>query len=140
MGWIQVSKIDHKDIGIKTPEGYSFARNTPFIPLLPFELSKCVTFMPIIFLQMTNGKKVVGLTSLKKENNVFVASNGSWRAPYIPARLRIYPFQFASLDQNVRTLVVYDDGKMLVDKTNGRALFNDDGTEFGFSTERFKIT
>ena len=85
-------------------------------------------------------KKVVGLTSLKKDNNVFVASNGSWRAPYIPARLRIYPFQFASLDQNVRTLVVYDDGKMLVDKTNGRALFNDDGTEFGFSTERFKIT
>ena len=139
MGWIQVSKIDHKDTGIKTPEGYSFARNTPFIPLLPFELSKCVTFMPIIFLQMTNGKKVVGLTSLKKDNNVFVASNGSWRAPYIPARLRIYPFQFASLDQNVRTLVVYDDGKMLVDKTNGRALFNDDGTESDFLQNALKL-
>ena len=95
--------------------------------------------MPIIFLQMTNGKKVIGLTSLKKENNVFVASNGSWQAPYIPARLRIYPFQFASLDQNVRTLVVYDDGKMLVDKTNGRALFNDDGTESDFLQNALKL-
>ena len=56
-----------------------------------------------------------------------------------PCALKNLPVSIRLLGSNVRTLVVYDDGKMLVDKTNGRALFNDDGTESDFLQNALKL-
>jgi hypothetical protein len=65
---------------------------------------------------------VLGLTD---QSNLY-NDDGRWRAAYVPALLRAYPFGIARQDAD-RVVVVIDEGYAGWSRTEGNPLFQDDG-------------
>lgn len=93
----------------------------------------CVDY-PIVFVNAGNdpqGKPQVApiaVLGLSEGENLFLGADGPWRAAYLPALLRAYPFGIARVDDN-RAVVVVDEGwsGWLRGGEAGVAMFQADG-------------
>ena len=70
---------------------FAFAAAEMVIPLVGVELSKVVPAMPIGFIEQEGGYQLIAITSLQPGTNLYVAPDGKWLVPYIPAALPSLP-------------------------------------------------
>ncbi|WP_031430966.1 SapC family protein [Methylomicrobium agile] len=90
--------VPHRQHGRKKAQGYVFARNDAFAPLLIAELSHAIAHYPLAFRPIDSGPfqghfQLVVLLGMCAGENLFVDAHGQWRAPYIPGHFRAYPFR-----------------------------------------------
>lgn len=95
---------------------YSFAGTRRTVPIVLAEAEIAATALPLAFARDTAGMLMpVALLRLNAAQSPFVGAQGQWQAPYIPAHLRVHPFdaRAAEPDQPDSRMV------LLVDESTG---------------------
>lgn len=82
----------HGEKGWRPATGFGFAGNQALQPLATDEIGRVSDGIPVAFRQQGDIWQAVAVMAPTREHNLFVAEDGRWRAPFVPAALRVYPF------------------------------------------------
>jgi len=90
---VPLSKERHKSLYIEPVAGFAYASKANSIYVAVAEFPRACRDYPIVFGRDGLGNLFpVVLLGLKSNQNLFVDKKGEWRADYIPAYARRYPF------------------------------------------------
>lgn len=123
---------EHAHVGLAPATGVSFAREAVAIPLCIGEFAIAQRHYPIVF-AMDEQASPIALTAIKKEHNLFVEQDGSWKAgSYVPAYVRRYPFIVTETEDKSQQLLAVDRGSpryvaSVVGHDDAERLFDDAG-------------
>lgn len=122
----------HRDLRIApTPMDWAVASRINSMFLASVEFGDACSEYPIVFVQAGAGPDgkaqiaPIAVFGMQEGENLYV-EHGRWRAQYLPALLRAYPFGIARLD-DTRVAVVIDEGWAGWSRTAGEPLFQADG-------------
>jgi hypothetical protein len=125
---VPVSQQRHRDWSIKTGTDYGFAGKVNSVPLVGAEVTVAAQSYPIVFAGNDADLVPVVLLGVRDGENLFVKSDGTWDAKYIPAFVRRYPFVFSSSDDgSTFTLCLDEDFSGVNTEGNGERLFDTAG-------------
>jgi hypothetical protein len=128
----------HRKIKIKPIENFDFAKNINMASIMLHEFSRAASIYPIVFVEdrQKDQFRPLVLLGLEDDENLFVQGD-KWKASYIPAIIRRYPFALAKTPDESRFIVCIDEESESVSEVEGEPLFNDKG-EPGEIMERVK--
>jgi len=129
---VPLNREQHKNLYIEPVEGFSFAASTNSLYIAAVEFPRAARDYPIVFAKDPEGNVFpVVLLGLKKNQNVFVNKKGEWKADYVPAYVRRYPFILATPDANKAQFAVCIDESYAGFNTakEGQPLFNSKGEQ-----------
>ncbi len=87
----------HKDLRFSPADSFKFAAAVSSAPLSASEVVDASRVFPVAF--SPEGPLLpVAMFSVKEGENAFVDAEGEWRAAYIPAHIRRYPFILGNTD------------------------------------------
>jgi hypothetical protein len=120
---------DYASKAWRTTTNYSFAGNENVIPLAGSEIAKTAITMPTGFIRQGNEYKLIAITSLQPNTNLYVAPNGKWLGSYIPAAIRAYPFKMLKDTNSENSVLCIANASGLVydSKDDGHAFFDESG-------------
>lgn len=124
-----VTQDRHRDWFVETGHDYSFASTTNSVPLMAVEFLSAGHEYAIVFAGAGKEASVpVAILGIEDKQNLYVTGEGSWKANYIPAFVRRYPFIF-SMDGEGKTFTLcIDEGFAGCNQEgHGRPLFDDEG-------------
>jgi putative transposase len=123
---VVLDKEKHKDLKISPLADLSFAKSTPYIPVVANEVSKVGAAFPIVF-TADEEPALVALVSLGGDN-LAINNEGKWITNYVPAYLRKYPFALASTEENSdNKVILIDEDAPVFSKSKGKQLFKKSG-------------
>lgn len=94
---VPLNKEQHKNLYIEPVEGFAFAAETNSLYIAAIEFPRAARDYPIVFGKDAQGGVFpVVLLGLKKNQNLYVTKKGEWKAGYVPAYVRRYPFILAT--------------------------------------------
>jgi hypothetical protein len=126
---VPISVANHKAYAVEQVGGYSFTAGINAVPLAAVEFLAAAAEYVIVF--TINGEEVTpaAVLGIKNDENLYLSDDGNWKAKYVPAFLRRYPFVFASSpDSKTLTLCVDESYAGVNQEGRGHKFFNDDGT------------
>ena len=129
MAWKVLSKTDHLDIAISDNRSFSFAQDQILAPVCSFDLQKAVNHLPAVFGKTKKGVELFSLMGVEAGKNLCINANGQWAYRFLPASLEVYPFRVGHLENGERVALLLEDNNVLVNRENGRPLFEKDGSE-----------
>lgn len=126
-----LSKERHGKWFLKAGTDYRFAAGTNCVYVAAVEFAPALKEYPIVFGRGDDGEVFpVALLGLKKDQNLYLTEEGYWRAVYIPAYVRRYPFVLAREPKAGSYAVCIDEAYPgFNEKEQGEALFAADGTQ-----------
>lgn len=139
---VPVSTERHRKLSVEEVGDYRHAAGINVVPLLTSEFEIAAREFPIAFIRASDGETVpVAMLSLRHGENLYVEDDGSWRARYVPAFLRRYPFVFAN-GQTDDTFVLSIDEAFRGCNADGRgeALFDEDGSASDYLQRMLSFT
>ena len=89
---IRITPKTHGHLGWRAAEGFGFARQQALVTLATAEIGRVSQVMPVVFRKSEGVWDAVGVMGPVEGTNVYVAREGKWRASFVPAQLRVYPF------------------------------------------------
>ena len=107
-------------------DSYRFAATDAIAPLVAQELTKACLSLPIAFIRAQDQFSTAAVQGLQAGQNLFVARDGRWIGPYIPATYRGYPFALAQADNDQLVLCVDTDSE-LIGEQHEQPFFSDTG-------------
>lgn len=126
-----ISREHHANKRWKRYTSYAFAGNDAVAPLVAQELPRACLALPIGFVQTEGGFQLVAVQGLRAGKNLFVAPDGRWLGPYVPAAYRSYPFVLANTEEGKRVLCVREDSGLVSEmqgaQAEGEAFFDEEG-------------
>lgn len=124
-----VAKDRHRDWFVETGHNYSFAQRTNSVPLTAVEFPSAGREYAIVFAARDGEANVpVAILGIEDKQNLYLTGDGAWKAHYIPAFVRRYPFIFASDGEGKTFTLCIDEGFAGCNQEgHGRPLFDDDG-------------
>lgn len=114
-----VSQAAHARWHWRRSTGYAFAAGDVVASLAAQEAPTAAMSLPLAFVPEADSFALVLLQGLAPGRNLLVAPDGRWRAAYIPAVYRGYPFHLGSLDGEQTVLCVDADSGLLVEADAG---------------------
>ena len=122
--------------------GFRHAACTNSVYIAAVEFLKIAREYPIVFAEHPDKSlSPAALLGFEPERNLYVESDGTWRADYVPAYVRRYPFILTSQPQKPENFTVCVDESYAGFNTGGRgqALFSESGeqSETLLNTVRF---
>lgn len=123
---IAVSKERHANKRWKPYTSYAFAAADAITPLVAQELPKAAFALPVAFAFRDDAFIPVAVQGLQPGQNLLVDAQGRWRASYVPATYRGYPFALGSAE-NGQTVLCLREGDDILSETDGEPLFDDEG-------------
>ncbi|MEE9300697.1 MAG: SapC family protein [Alphaproteobacteria bacterium] len=125
---VPISWERHKGKKVKRIASFAFAGEEIITPVVAAEFPRAAANYPVVFLKDKEGRTgSVAQLGLAKGKNLFIDGEGRWRAAYIPAAIRRYPFTFAKTDQEGKLVVCIDEGSGLISEEEGEPIYTDDG-------------
>lgn len=125
---VPVSSGRHAKASVEAGKGYGFARKINSVPLMAVEFPQAAADYAIVFAASGEALVPVVILGASKNENLYVNEDDSWKAGYIPAFIRRYPFVFSSSeDGKTFTLCVDEAFQGLNYQGKGQALFGADG-------------
>ena len=124
---VPVSATRHAGVSIEPNDSYAFSANVNAVPLMAVEFPRASAEYAIVF--ATEGDEVmpVAVLGVRKEQNLYLSPDSQWKADYIPAFIRRYPFVFSSsADRKTLTLCVDESHPGVNREGRGSALFGED--------------
>ena len=125
---------------------YAFAARQTIIPAVVAEFSAAMHTYPILFAEHKGEAAPFLLMGLAREENLFVDSLGKWRAGYIPATVRRYPFIFVQAPKTAndeegkeRLVLCIDEESGLLADEGGAPLFTEDGKRTPIMEKLFRF-
>ncbi len=130
---VAIDSNQHRQLKLAQPvQDWSVAADLNAIFLASVEFGDACCEYPIVFVEAgkddQTGKMLVApiaVMGVQDKQNLYV-DKGQWRAAYLPAMVRAYPFGLARQDE-ARVLVVMDRAFGGWSETEGQALFDADG-------------
>jgi hypothetical protein len=110
------------DMRITAQHNWQFAASELLVPLAFSEMADAAREYPLVFLKEKG--LFYALLGFERGVNAYLGDDGRWRARYIPARLRSYPFALAAAkDQPGKFVIVADADSSLLNTQTGEPLF-----------------
>lgn len=130
---VPVTRQAHGNHSLKRGNTYEFARQTNAVPLVLAEFPQVSQDFAIVFTETSEGIMPAVVLGARNDENAYVAADGTWSAPYVPAFVRRYPFVFA-MDEKGETFTLMVDPTYSGLNTEGKGerLFDADGTPTAF--------
>ena len=122
----------HAALRVRPQAGFEFAKGVHMSALMQAEMVRAAALYPIVFVEdpAIDGFRPMALLGLREGENVYVDTDGSWLASYVPAVIRAYPFALARAageGESERFAVCIDAASDLVSLTEGARLFDAQG-------------
>lgn len=126
---VPVSREAHAGKKVKEISSFGFAAGFHIAYVTMQEFTRAAPIFPIVFLEdkAKDEFRPVVLLGLEAGRNLFVDAAGKWRASYIPAIIRRYPFALTPLGADGQYVVCIDEASELLSDTEGAALFDAQG-------------
>jgi hypothetical protein len=125
---VPVSGERHAQWSVELGHNYAFSRSTNSVPLTRVEFARAAREYPIVFAGTAEQPFPLVILGLRDRQNLFIGDDGRWRADYIPAFVRRYPFVFtANENADSFTLCIDEAFSGCNDEERGERLFDDDG-------------
>jgi SapC protein len=124
---VPVNRTTHHDCFVDVHANYTYAAAVNSVPLMAVEFPLAATEYPIVFGGTETDLTPVAILGVRADENLFLGDDGSWRAKYIPAFVRRYPFVFSHSDEKF-VLCVDEEFAGFNREGRGERLFNEDGT------------
>jgi hypothetical protein len=123
---VVLNREQHRGLRFKPVNDARFASKNPSVPLLASEFASASIEYPIVFAKASDAQWLaLALTGLQSQANAFVDGKGQWRANYVPASVRRYPFILAEAAADQLSLAA--DLAAPHWSKEGEALFDDKG-------------
>jgi hypothetical protein len=125
---VPVNQAQHINVSVKSGADYGFAKDVNSVPLMAAEFDLASGEYAIVF--AGEGKQVMpaALLGIRDNENLYVDEAGAWRAKYIPAFVRRYPFVFSSGNQGATFTLCIDEDYPGVNREGvGERLFDSKG-------------
>ena len=137
---VAVDTIKHRTTKLAHPvKDWSVAADVNAIFIATAEFGDACAEYPIVFVDAGKDEKSgkqqiapIAVFGLVDKQNLY-ADNGQWRAQYVPALLRAYPFGIARQDEE-RVIIIMEESYAGWSQTEGQALFDADGKPTEFMT------
>lgn len=101
----------HLDWSVETGTDFAFARRTNSVPLMAVEFPSAAQEYAIVFADAGDGPTLpVAILGIEDKQNLYITDDGGWKAAYIPAFVRRYPFIFATGDEGKTFTLCIDEG------------------------------
>jgi len=125
---IPVSSARHADASFDPSKNYAFTASINAVPLMAVEFQRAAAEFAIVFAQVGADILPAAVLGVRGEQNLYLSEDAQWRAKYVPAFIRRYPFVFASSeDQQTLTLCIDETCPGFNREGRGQRLFGDDG-------------
>lgn len=137
---VPLNKEQHAATKITNTNAFNHIRDEHMLPVAVHEFVVAGAEFPIVFVKNSDKDtyQPVIMLGLSAKQNLFVTEKG-WEALYVPRAIRNYPLVLVQdKPDGDRLLVALDEGSERVTKQEGTALFNEDGSETEFLTNRKK--
>jgi len=135
---VPVSSGRHREWCIER-RPYSFASNINSVPLTAVEIPHAAREYAIVFAGTDSVVPVVLLGAVGN-NNDYLAEDGSWRAEYVPAFIRRYPFVFSLTEDKSRFALCIDEQWAGCNQEGrGERLFDSQGERTGYLNQMLKF-
>ena len=130
---VPVTREKHGKYSFKPTGSYDFARQTNAVPLVVQEFGMAAMHYAIVLGQASDGVIPAIVLGVRDNENLFVAADGSWGAPYIPAFIRRHPFVFGTdAEAKTYTLMVDETCSGFNESGTGEMLFDAEGGQTAF--------
>lgn len=130
---LALDRAAHRTLRVKLPvTDWSVASklNSTFVAAVEFG-DACREF-PLVFVRAGTDDKgqmqiaPVAVFGLAQEENLYINADGTWRAQYMPAVLRLFPFAIGRIDEQTFAICV-DTAWPGAQQAEGERLFTDEG-------------
>lgn len=137
---VPVSAARHGNVSYEPSDNYAFSAGVNAVPLMAVELLRASTEYAIVFAAVGNDVLPAAVLGVKPDQNLYLSSDAHWKAKYIPAFIRRYPFVFsASADGKTLTLCVDESHQGLNREGRGQRLFGDDAKPSAYTDQVLKF-
>jgi len=117
----------HAEWSIDTKPNYAFASKVNSVPLMAVEIMHAAAEYPIVFGGSGDNVMPAVILGLRNGENAYIDEAGDWKAKYIPAFVRRYPFVFSSADEGKTfALCVDEQFPGLNQEDRGQRLFTEE--------------
>jgi hypothetical protein len=106
---VPVSAQRHGDWALEPSTGYGFAAQAASVPLAAVEFAPAAMEYAIVFTGKEGAAQPTAVLGLKAGENLYVDGAGQWRARYVPAFVRRYPFVFSKSGDGSRFVLCIDE-------------------------------
>jgi hypothetical protein len=125
---IPVSHARHANASFEPSKDFAFTAAINAVPLMAVEFQRAAAEFAIVFAQVGADVLPAAVLGVRGEQNLYLSEDAQWRAKYVPAFIRRYPFVFASSeDQQTLTLCIDETCPGFNREGRGQRLFGDDG-------------
>lgn len=125
---VPVSAARHREASIEPGAGYAFSAVVNAVPMMAVELPFAASEYAIVFTAAGEDVLPAAVLGVRDGQNLYLTVQGQWKARYVPAFIRRYPFVFSnSADGKTLTLCVDESYPGFNRSGKGNRLFADDG-------------
>jgi hypothetical protein len=125
---VPVSKTLHRNLAVKIDQSFGFAKGINAVPITAVEFPVASREFTIVFTGKGETLSPSVILGVRTGENLYV--NGTFKAKYIPAFLRRYPFVFSSTDKGENLTLCIDENFAGCNQENqGERLFDSEGKQ-----------
>lgn len=136
---VPVSSQRHRDLSIERVD-FGFAAKVNSVPLTAVEIPLAAREYTIVFAGQDEAVAPVVVLGVADAQNLYLDENKAWKADYIPAFVRRYPFVFSqNEDASQFTLCVDETWAGCNREGRGQRLFDDQGNQTPYLQNMLKF-
>jgi hypothetical protein len=123
-----ISSARHKNFAVEPSGGYGFSAGINAVPLTGVEFLAAASEYAIVFTAAGEEVTPAVVLGIRGDENLYLNADATWKAKYVPAFIRRYPFVFsATPDNKTLTLCIDESYPGLNQEGRGQRFFSDDG-------------
>lgn len=123
---VPLSRARHGNWCLETTANYRFSKEVNSVPLMAVEFPQAAAEYAIVFVGAENEVVPAVILGVRGAENLYVEEDAGWKAKYIPAFVRRYPFVFSRSGDRF-LLCVDEQFPGINQEGKGQRLFTDEG-------------
>ena len=135
---VPISAARHAKVSIEASDSYAFSAGVNAVPLMAIEFARASAEYAIVFAAEGEESMPVVVLGVRNEQTLYLSADAHWKADYIPAFIRRYPFVF-SQQENTYTLCVDESWSGCNKDGKGERLFDEKGERTEYLSRMLKF-
>jgi hypothetical protein len=124
---VPISAAQHANVSVEANDSYAFSADVNAVPLMAVEFLRASAEYAIVFTSDGENLMPAVVLGVRNQQNLYLSPEARWKADYIPAFIRRYPFIFSSSADNKTLTLCIDESHPGVNREGrGNALFGAD--------------